>query len=90
MDKTMGLIISATVVMVAGVIVLTIGSGSLGDFKQDSTNIGNQGCDYQQQKALENPDKYGDQLSSECQNEDFQHKQQEKQVVGSAISQLED
>ena len=92
MDKTISLLMTAMVVMVAGVIVVTIGSGSLGDFDQSASDLGDQGCDFQQQRARENPD-YIDQMSEECRTEEFEQEversQQERDVVGSAVNILE-
>lgn len=84
MDKTMGLIVTAMVVMVAGVIVVAIGSSSLGDFGDRSSDIGDQGCEFQQQRALNNPD-FKEQMSDECRNEDFQQMQREREVVDGAV-----
>lgn len=84
MDKTISLLVTAMVVMVAGVIVVTMGAGSLGDFDQSASDLGDQGCDFQQQRAAENPD-YVDQMSEECKTDEFDQMQQEQDAADTAI-----
>lgn len=71
MDKTISIIVTVMVLMAAGVILVAMSSGSLSDLDQSSDNIGDQGCEFQQQRALENPE-YEEQMSSECKTEEFE------------------
>lgn len=71
MDKTIELLIAASVVLVAGLIVITMGTGSLDEISSDSEDIQNQGCSFQQQRALQNPDFY-DRMSEECKTDSFE------------------
>jgi hypothetical protein len=59
----------------------------LGNFGDRSSDIGDQGCEFQQQRALDNPD-FREQMSDECRNEEFQQRQRERNVVQGAIGQL--
>lgn len=67
MDKTIGLIITATVVMVAAVMVVSIGSSSLTDFDDSADSLQDQGCQFQQDRADEDPDFDESDISDDCQ-----------------------
>lgn len=84
----MAILVATTVLMATGLAVLITFSGSVDGFQNNADGIEGQGCDYQQRRALENPD-LTNQLSSRCNNDEFKQKQQEKSVIEGAISQLD-
>ena len=87
MNQTMAILVATTVLMATGVAVLVTFSGSVDGFQSDAESLEGQGCDYQQRRALENPD-LTDQLSSRCNTDEFEQRQQERSVVEETISQL--
>lgn len=89
MDQTMAIIVSATVLMAVGLGVLVTFSGSIDGFQTDTSSIKSQGCNYQQERSLQNPDLTG-QVSQKCNTDEFRQKQQERSIVDGALSELED
>ena len=86
MDKTIALVVSASVILVAAVITIAFGSGGLSDVQNSNDNIRDQGCDYQIQQVRDNPD-LADSLSPECRQQ-FERSQDEGRFVGNVVSQL--
>ena len=70
MDKTIGLILTATVVMVAAVIVVSLTSSSLTDFDNSADNLGDQGCQFQLDQVENDPNFDQSDVSERCQNTD--------------------
>lgn len=66
MDKTIGIIITATVIMVAAVIVVSLTSSSLTDFDDSANELQDQGCEFQQDRADEDPDFDESDISDNC------------------------
>lgn len=64
MNQTLAVMIGATAVLVAGLIVLSMFNTGIGDFETNLDSTSEQGCEFQRENA-DGPDE----LSEECRSE---------------------
>lgn len=70
MDKTIALIVSASVIMVGAVVIISIFSSSTGDFTDSVDQQESQKCDFQVERWKDSDQVTEDDLSPECRNSD--------------------
>lgn len=67
MDKTIGIIFVATLLLVTGVVALGLFTGGIEDFRTGSNEVSDSGCNYQLERVT--PETGSQTLSSNCEEE---------------------
>ena len=70
MNKTLGVLLTASVIVILGVIVSSLFYSGIDLFDTESSDINQSGCDYQQARVAEDDVKRG-QLTDTCKDEEF-------------------
>ncbi len=69
MDKTLTLVITAMVLIIAALAVMTLTTNSIGDFKTDKDNLADTGCEFQEEHGDEDDLSPGCETSYELEDE---------------------
>ena len=82
MDKTLSLLISASIVLIVGVLVVMMFKGSTDTFDQESNSISDQGCMYQLEKKLTEDGVTDDDINNRCEeDEDIQESEENLAII---------
>lgn len=81
MDKTIAVMLGATVIFITAIAALGFLNSGIADFRDGSDRVEKQGCYYQQSKFLTEKDVEESDLSSRCKNDEFEGTKQRLGVV---------